>query len=345
MEFFEKARQSIAEAKPFVVFRKPGGDTVSGIFQRKSVSHGCNRCDVSGFVFAPFNGDDMLYLPESESDFESIPFVPKPLNTNTPELEFDPVAKVNFETLVTKAVTEIKNGAFDKVVLSRKETVALKDFDVFEAFEQLASAYPSAFVYLWFHPETDIWMGATPERLLASDGNSFATMALAGTQKFQGEETVDWPRKEREEQRFVTDFIWNSLEGLASEIELSEPYTYRAGNLLHIRTDISGQLSSGNNLPDVIFALHPTPAVCGLPKAESQKFISENEGYDREYYSGFIGELNLSHGTDLFVNLRCTKIKNSQAEIFVGCGITKDSDPEKEFFETVNKALTVKKCL
>ncbi|RZJ65967.1 MAG: isochorismate synthase [Flavobacterium sp.] len=345
MEFFEKAQSCLSDGKPFVLFRKPDETTVSGMFQRDRVSHGCNKCDVSGFVFAPFAGDDMLYLPELESDIESVAFLPKDVTLNAPELEIDEIAKKDFEALVNKAVAEIKEGTFDKVVLSRTEKVALEDFDIFEAFKKLAWAYPKAFVYLWFHPETNIWMAATPEKLLKANGNSFETMALAGTQKFQGDANVEWPRKEREEQRFVTDFIWNSLEGLVSEIELSEPYTYQAGNLLHIRTDIKGQLASNNHLPDVIFTLHPTPAVCGLPKQAAREFILANEGYDREFYSGFVGELNLETGTDLYVNLRCMKIIDDQAQLFMGCGITKDSVAEKEFFETVNKALTVKKCL
>jgi isochorismate synthase len=104
-------------------------------------------------------------------------------------------------------------------------------------------------------------------------------------------------------------------------------------------------------LEEIIKALHPTSAVCGLPKAAAKDFILQNEPYDRSYYSGFLGELNIDLATfrteqsDLFVNLRCMKINEKQVELFIGCGITKDSVPEAEFIETVNKSMTMRKVL
>jgi isochorismate synthase len=98
-------------------------------------------------------------------------------------------------------------------------------------------------------------------------------------------------------------------------------------------------------------ALHPTSAVCGLPKKEAKEFILQNEGYNREYYSGFLGELNIDFvtfktlQTDLFVNLRCMKIIKNKASLFVGCGITKESNPLDEYMETVNKSMTMKKII
>ncbi|RZJ72174.1 isochorismate synthase [Flavobacterium sp.] len=345
MKIFEKAAESLSLGKPFVIFRKPDQTNITGIFQRGKVSHGCNKWTESGFVFAPFDSALCWILPENDSDVVKENFIVSTANSVTPELEIDAKAKLNFEILVAKGVSAIRNGDFEKVVLSRLEEIPIGDFDALDAFGKLAANYPSAFVYLWFHPETDIWMAATPEKLLEANGKDFATMALAGTQKFQGETEVSWPKKEKEEQRFVTDFIWNGLEGLVSDIEIGAPYTTKAGNLLHIRTDISGTLNDAADLGEVISILHPTPAVCGLPKAESKQFILDNEGYGRDYYAGFLGELNLQDGTDLYVNLRCMKVKDGVAQLFIGCGITKDSEPEKEFFETVNKSLTIRKAL
>jgi isochorismate synthase len=98
----------------------------------------------------------------------------------------------------------------------------------------------------------------------------------------------------------------------------------------------------------VVQKLHPTPAVCGVPKRKALRFIKENEGYDRMFYTGFLGELNKDFTqdnpdtTDLYVNLRCMKIKNQTAELYMGCGITQNSIPEKEYAETVNKSHTMK---
>jgi isochorismate synthase len=96
--------------------------------------------------------------------------------------------------------------------------------------------------------------------------------------------------------------------------------------------------------------LHPTPAVCGLPKEDSKKFIIENENYDRSYYTGYLGELNTRSvnnelSSDLYVNLRSMQIENENAYVYIGCGITKDSDPEKEWEESVNKSMTMKRVL
>mgnify|MGYP003608069363 CR=1 FL=1 len=135
-------------------------------------------------------------------------------------------------------------------------------------------------------------MGATPERLLKSTNTIFHTMSLAGTQKNKGEKDVVWEKKEMEEQQFVTDFILNNLKELTSEVSVSSPYTAKAGTLAHIKTDIEGVINDNSSLKEIVSVLHPTPAVCGLPKETAKDFIIENEGYEREYYTGFLGELN-----------------------------------------------------
>ena len=197
-------------------------------------------------------------------------------------------------------------------------------------------------------------MGATPEQLLKVEGNIFETMALAGTQKNTGYQEVVWQDKESQEQQFVTDYIVTELNKVSNSILVSEPYSIKAGSIWHIKTDISGQLNSTKNLKEVVGLLHPTPAVCGLPKLESKQFILDNENYDRTFYTGYLGELNSSStsdktSSDLFVNLRCMEIemdlnlKTAKANLFMGCGITKDSIPEKEWEESVNKSMTMKR--
>ena len=135
-----------------------------------------------------------------------------------------------------------------------------------------------------------------------------------------------------------------------SSVEVTEPYSANAGSIWHIKTDISGVLNADSSLDEVIDLLHPTPAVCGYPKKKSRAFILENENYDRTFYSGFLGELNSSFASnsissDLFVNLRSMQIRNSEAILYMGCGITKESIPEKEWEESVNKSMTMKRVL
>jgi isochorismate synthase len=216
---------------------------------------------------------------------------------------------------------------------------------------KMISLYSNAFKYCFFHPKIGTWIGASPEQFLKTNGNTLKTVALAGTHLATSSKTIIWNDKEKIEQQLVTDFIVGSLEGLAREITISSPYSVKAGNLWHIKTDILAQLKSKKSIKKIILALHPTSAVCGLPKKEAKEFILQNEGYNREYYSGFLGELNIDFvtfrtlQTDLFVNLRCMKTIKNKAQLFVGCGITKDSNPVDEYMETVNKSMTMKKII
>jgi isochorismate synthase len=265
--------------------------------------------------------------------------------------EIEATAKIVFESLVQRGIASIENGAFEKVVLSRKEEVLLRQFDLETVFKKLIAFYPTAFKYCFFHPKIGLWMGATPEQFLKINQRSLQTVALAGTQVATNTDNIIWPEKEIEEQRLVTEFITTGLQNKVSEMTVSSPYSVKAGNLWHIKTDITATVKSKKALGEIISDLHPTSAVCGLPKESAKAFILKNESYDREYYSGFLGELNIDLATfrteqsDLFVNLRCMKIKGDTAELFIGCGVTKDSIPADEFMETVNKSMTMRKVL
>ena len=91
--------------------------------------------------------------------------------------------------------------------------------------------------------------------------------------------------------------------------------------------------------------LHPTSAVCGMPLDSSIKFLKEHEGYDREYYSGFLGPVNIENECHLFVNLRCLKWNSSHLNIYAGAGVTIDSEPEMEVKEIEIKMETIARVL
>jgi isochorismate synthase len=352
IDFFIKVKQQKAQNLPFVLYRKPNNIKLIGFFQNNDHLYFAENFQETGFVFAPFQGSQMILIPRNQSvKWETL--VPSSDENNA--LDFidseDIQAKEHFEGLVQKGINAIAKGTLKKVVVSRKEIVSVSNFDLVSIFEKLIQTYPTAFCYCWFHPKIGLWMGASPERLLKANSDTFYTMSLAGTQKIQTSKEVVWEKKEIEEQQFVTDFILNNLKDLTSEVTLSSPYTAQAGTLAHIKTDIEGVINEHSNLKEVVSVLHPTPAVCGLPKEVAKNFILENEGYDREYYTGFLGELNKEGfnkeelKSDLYVNLRCMQIKDNQAHLYVGCGITKDSIPEKEWEESVNKSMTMKKVL
>jgi isochorismate synthase len=345
-QILEKAKDHFKQNLPFVLYCKPNSDTVIGLFQQNDTLFSVTNFGEIGFVFASFEGNKTFLIPENQSEKISAVFPKKEIavlekESNLPQ----ELAKNQFKALVSKGIQAIEKNKFKKVVLSRKESVTLVDFDVISAFEKLIQLYPTTFVYCFYHPKIGTWLGATPEQLLKSTDNQFKTIALAGTQKDLGFNEVFWPKKEQEEQQFVTDYIVEKIKNVAFEILVSKPYSVKAGSIWHIKTDISGTLNSSSSLQQVIQLLHPTPAVCGFPKEQSKDFILENENYDRTFYTGFLGELNIENQTDLFVNLRCMEIEDAKAHLFMGCGITKDSIPEKEWEESINKSATMKKIL
>jgi isochorismate synthase len=342
----DKAKEQLGESLPFVLYKKPKDNQILGLFQDNDTLYSVTNFKEEGFVFASFDGSKTFLIPENESEIICIHFQEKGIAIFEKETELpSEIAKTNFENLVQKGIQAIENNEFKKVVLSRKESKNLVEFDLIEAFEKLVHLYPTTFVYCFYHPKIGTWLGATPEQLLKAQNREFQTIALAGTQKDSGSAEVIWPKKEQEEQQFVTDYIVEKLKNVASDVLVSKPYTVKAGSILHIKTDISGSLNSNAGLQEVIQLLHPTPAVCGFPKEKSKQFILEHEHYNRNFYTGFLGELNMKNQTDLFVNLRCMEMSGHQAHLFMGCGITKDSLPQKEWEESINKSVTMKKVL
>ena len=348
MSLFQKVASRFHNKLPFVVYCKPNSDVMIGVFQHGDALHLITDYTESGFAFVSFDGKKKYLIPSEQSDVyvekvsSDIFYLPNSIANTTNDLE-----KKAFESLVEKGIQAIANQSFDKVVLSRKEAVEMSNLNIESLLNSLQFNYPTAFNYCFFHPKVGMWFGATPEQLLQVEDVKIKTVALAGTQLFS--ESIQWESKEKQEQEFVTNFIVSSLKAFCNDITVSEPYTSKAGTIAHIKTAISAELNSKKDLGNLIEKLHPTPAVCGLPKATAKQFILENEGYNRKFYTGFLGELNIDFKTfkkehsDLFVNLRCMDVEKNTATVYVGCGITKDSIPEKEYIETVNKSMIIRK--
>ena len=254
-----------------------------------------------------------------------------------------------FTNLVHDAVTFIRVTDIAKVVVSRLTERPLPDnFDPTDAFAELCVRYPQAFVSLVAIPGVGTWIGATPEVLLTVDGDSLTTMALAGTQRRPEDRpltAVAWGAKEQVEQEMVSAYIRAFFQqaGVAQVVEVG-PQTVAAGNVVHLQTlfrvDAAGdeRFTLANR---VLQELHPTSAVCGMPKQKALAFILANEGYDRSFYSGFLGPVHVAGESHLYVNLRCMRLGRSHATLFVGAGITANSDPTAEWRETELKAATM----
>ncbi|MCU0391705.1 MAG: chorismate-binding protein, partial [Thermoflexibacter sp.] len=232
---------------------------------------------------------------------------------------------------VRQAVQEIAQGTFRKVVLSRNKQVALpNDFELIATFKKLCHLHPHALVSIISSSYTGTWIGATPEILVSVDTRKvFRTMALAGTQPKGAITNLSeamWTQKEIEEQALVSRYIINCLKKIrVREFEEVGPKTVASGNLLHLRTDFEIDMTEINfpQLGTVMLELlHPTSAVCGMPKDNALQFILDNEKYNRELYSGYLGEVNIAGASNLFVNLRCMQVFDRKAILYAGAGIT-----------------------
>jgi len=307
----------------------------------------------AGFVFAPFSitpkSPAILLRPKfyfedfSETDSLNVEaFVPF---QKVPQQEkCKPISREDYLQLIEKTVSDIRDGALSKVIISRQIPFARKDTSLGALFLQLQEKTPNAFTYLVNLPYAGIWMGATPEVLVKSDGARFETVSLAGTQirKYDDEEYY-WSTKDIEEQAFVSRYMLDVFFNFdIHQYKTIGPETLESGKVAHLKTSFFFPKEKvENQLGNFVAELHPTPAVCGLPKDLAHQYIHENELYQRKYYTGYLGPWRLNGQVSLFVNLRCMEITSDEYILYAGGGITARSVPEKEWDETNQKAKTL----
>ncbi|MBU2527034.1 MAG: chorismate-binding protein [Bacteroidetes bacterium] len=334
---------------PVAAFRKPNDDFFEAFLQPDPTLYKTTTFEEPGFVFAPFDlNEDAVLIKGTYLRVNMSPLHWKPTNKRKDNIQHfyqpdDNEMKAYLEK-IEHVKSKIQEGFFKKVVLSREEFVPYDPIQTLEIFKGLLSAYPNAFVYIFSHPKVGTWMGATPENLLSVRGNRIRTISLAGTKQYQSHQVISWREKEMAEQQIVTDYLLELLEPEADDIEVNGPETIRAGNLLHLHTEVIATLKDYTTAL-LIQKLHPTPAICGFPKAAAKTFLDLIEGYSRDYYAGFLGPVRAAKDADFFVNLRCMQMQEDKVRIFVGGGITSDSLAEDEWRETMAKSETMKRIL
>jgi len=237
--------------------------------------------------------------------------------------------------------TSLQKGECEKVVLARRMEYAatLSDNDLKALFFKACAHYPECFVALFSTPQSGTWLTATPELLLEKEkaANAFRTMALAGTDTAAAANStaLDAP-KNRREQQIVSQFIAEALRPIATAYDASPTYIRQTAGLAHLCTDIRFETAAA--LPQILQRLHPTPAVCGLPRDAALQTILHAEHFDRAYYAGFCGPLGIGERTAFYVTLRClTRTRNGIA-LYAGGGILPQSREDDEFEETRRKA-------
>lgn len=212
----------------------------------------------------------------------------------------------------------------------------------------LFSKFPATFRFFFFTPHTGGWFGATPETLIDyhRPSQQFSTMALAGTRQLSAQgHTEPWDEKNIRENTYVSDYIATQLHRLGIKADVSSPVTLEYGKIEHLCRPITGAFPP-RLLPQVIDALNPTPALCGVPLDRAVDAIARLEPHHRGCYGGALRvNLPLSDsggGCRCFVCLRCCRFEGHRFYLYAGGGITAQSDPSSEWDETEDKCATLR---
>ena len=343
----------------FAIYRLPHDDHAIMVEQSSGEPEEFLSCTElngkRGFVIAPFEVKDdqpiLLIRPDVVKE------VPLDCKKGMTVREY-PVADCSQSSTSAYSIdfanyhSQLELGTFRKIVLARCVTETLSEtIPPMELFYRACDLYPRMFISLVSTSKSGIWLTATPEILLEGKGHEWCTIALAGTMKLEGEslqsegENITWSTKNIQEQRIVATYITECLEQYTSDFHEEGPRTVRAANLVHLRSDFTFSLQDNRHIGNLLNTLHPTPAVCGLPKRETFSFIVRNEHTPRRYYSGFMGLLDPDGETHLYVSLRCMNIEGSRYHLYAGGGLLKDSVLEQEWAETEAKLETMKRCI
>lgn len=342
----------IRQGNSFALFRLPGEEKITLITQQDSPAHIyqdiVNLNGESGFVISPFRitAETPLVLingTKQEFNINELSSVPCTYETRQQPETVTAEYKTRFQIFINA----LEKSELDKLVLSRRTQYSRSDtFSPAVTFIKAARRYIRSYVYLCHTPYTGTWLGSTPEIILSGSGQDWHTVALAGTQPLINDELPRiWDEKNQEEQNMVAGYIRAQLATLGITPVEEGPYTVRAAELAHLKSDFRFKLPDTGHLGDVLKLLHPTPAVCGLPKDKAYRFILENEGYNRRYYSGFVGMLDVHGQTNLYVNLRCMEISEDSLFLYAGGGLLASSTLEEEWQETEDKLYTMKRLL
>ena len=261
----------------------------------------------------------------------------------------------SFSDIVLKAKDYIKNGDIIQVVLSQRLQRDLGGKSPFDVYRKLRSINPSPYMYYLRFKDIKL-IGSSPEIMVRCEDKKIELRPIAGTRprgkgededRKLAEELLADP-KERAEHIMLVDLGRNDVGRVADynsvhvdELMRVEKYSH----VMHIVSDIVGRLSKSKNEYEVVRASFPAGTVTGAPKIRAMEIIDELENRRRGPYAGCVGYISFSGNIDTCITIRTILVKNKKAYIQAGAGIVADSDPKKEYQETLNKARALIKAI
>lgn len=258
------------------------------------------------------------------------------------------IEPTEWKETVRKAKEKINHSDIEKIVLAREMCLRFNEnANIGPILQKLLDTHPSSYIFA-IEKDDHCFLGATPERLVKLEKDHLLSTCLAGTAprgKTKEEdqaisEGLLHDQKNREEHDFVVKMIKNAIKDCCTHLDVpNEPIIYPLTNLQHLYTPVTATLKKEYSLFDIIEKLHPTPALGGTPKEASLQFIREYERLDRGWYGAPIGWLDSNQNGEFAVAIRSALIKDTEASLFAGCGVVKDSNPDEEYEETNIKFL------
>ncbi len=229
----------------------------------------------------------------------------------------------------------IASGAFAKVVAARRLDLELSPpAPLRQVLARLATIAPKCTRFA-FRRSGRSFVGATPEKLIEKRGSQLHTEALAGSAPRSGRQELLRSDKDRAEHAHVVDEIRARLTALGAAVcAPSAPGLRALSHVLHLHTPITAQLTSPLHVLDLVAALHPTPAVGGVPEQAALAWLARHEPFARGWYASPVGWFDEVGDGDFRVALRSAVLDGSHAHLFAGAGIVRGSRPEMELAET-----------
>ena len=266
-----------------------------------------------------------------------------------------------YRRIVRKAVTAIRSGAMDKVVLGRCATVEVSHASEVwrpeDVLARLRASNPDAYVFRLdldggmggLFDEPGILLGASPELVLSCSDSRIWTLPLAGTiargtdpaSDIRAARALLSSGKDLAEHAHVSRAVVAALGRHVDDIEMpSGPQLVATPVVWHLGAPIEGVLREGRSPLELLYDLHPTPAVCGWPSTPARDFITRCEGFDRGLFAGLIGWMDVNGDCEWALVLRAGVLHADRATMFAGAGIVAASDPASELRETATKMMT-----
>ena len=256
----------------------------------------------------------------------------------------------NFVKQSEKAISKIRDGKIQKVVLAREIMAQLPEgFDLRTGLVSLAKRYPSCWVY-----SVAGNFGASPELLVRVSNGQVSARVLAGTtSRGDGPEadvaqsnSLAASEKNLQEHRFAVESMVDALRPFCSTVDSDErPFGLALPDLWHLASDVYGKLKSNISVLDLAAYLHPTAAVAGTPRSNAQALIAELEPFDRGGYAGPVGWIGADGDGEWAIALRGGFIEENVLTAYAGCGLVAESEPEEELEETELKFAPIRGAL